>query len=600
MAKADLDDIEIDVGALKKRYAEEREKRIRPDAIHQYQEAKGEFAHFAQDPWTDPNFTRDPVIEDVDVLIIGGGLGGLLAGCYLRQRGIKSMRIIDKAGDFGGTWYWNRYPGCACDVDAYIYLPLLEEIGHIPTEKYAKAGEIYEHCRRTAQHFDLYTAALFQTEVHELCWDPERKRWIVSTDRKDRIAARFIVSCTGLLSKPKLPGIPGIETFAGRCFHTSRWNYKYTGGDEKGNMTGLNDKIVGVIGTGSTGIQVVPAVAKDAKHLYVFQRSPSSVDYRGNKPTDPEWVKTLKPGWYNDRMINFSVITSGYARAADLIDDAWTEIMKIVAPPGDGETAIDPAAVQVAEMKKMEHMRRRIDEIVRDPEVAEALKPYYHYGCKRPTFSDEYLQAYNRPNVTLVDTKGKGIERITPNGAVVEGKEYNLDCLIFATGFDFMREYGRQSGMKIYGRGGRPLSEHWSEGARTLFGMQTHGFPNFFLMNLIQAGVSQNYTHTADEQTKHIAYIISECMQRSFETVEPTKEAEDAWVKEILSLCGSRREFMENCIPSYYSYEGKRDPAYELNDLYMGGPIQYFENLKAWRNAGNMPGLDTTKQHDAS
>jgi len=588
-------DIEIDVDALNKKYAEERAKRLRDDAVHQYSHLSGAFADFDKDPHGDPNFTRDPIVEDTDVLVIGGGFAALLAGARLSEAGVKDIRIVEKGADFGGTWYWNRYPGCACDVEAYVYMPMLEEMGYLPTEKYAKAPEIYAHVKKLAERYDLYPAGVFQTMVEKLVWDEKRNRWIVHTDRGDRISARFVISATGLLSTAKLPGIPGIESFAGRSFHTSRWDYDYTGGSSTTPMDKLADKVVGVIGTGSTGIQVIPEVAKTAKHLYVFQRTPSSVDVRNNRPTDPEFVKTLEPGWQRKRRDNFTLLTSGGTAAEDMVGDAWTDIVRNVGAIAGGDNEMpDPAEIQKAQFRRMEQTRQRVAATVKDPATAEALKPYYHYFCKRPGFHDNYLPTFNRPNVTLVDTKGKGVERITPKGVVVDGKEYPLDLLVYATGFDFMTEYSKESGVEVIGPGGQPLDQHWDHGARTLFGLQTHGFPNFFLMSLIQSGVSVNYVHIADEQTKHMAYIISECLKRGIETIQPTQEAEDAWVEEVVSSGADRRAFIESCTPSLFNQEGKRDRAVELNDLYAKGPLVYIKLLEDWRAEGHMQGMETT------
>jgi cyclohexanone monooxygenase len=580
---------DIDLEALNRKYEEERRKRLRDDAINQYQELKGKFAHFDRDPYVEPGFTRPAVREDVNVLIIGGGFGGLLAGARLRQAGLDNIRVIEKGGE-----YWNRYPGIACDVESYVYMPLLEEMGYVPTEKYASGAEIFAYCKQIAERFDLYRAALFQTQVSTVVWDESRQRWIVSTNRDDKISARFVISCTGLLSKPKLPGIPGIETFQGHSFHTSRWDYGYTGGDYRGNLTGLKDKIVGIIGTGSTGIQVIPHLAQSSKHLYVFQRTPSSIDVRNNRPTDPSWAKTLQPGWQRKRMDNFTLITSGVMQSEDLVDDAWTEIARHCAPPTGGEAPADPATLQLAEMKKMELVRQRIERIVKDKATAEALKPYYHYFCKRPGFHDEYLDSFNRPNVTLVDTAGRGVERITPAGAVVAGKEYPLDCLIFATGFDFMTEFTRESGLDIRGRNGLALAEHWADGAHTLYGIHTRGFPNFFLMSLVQAGISINYMHIADVQTQHIAYVISQTLSRGCTTVEPSEAAEKEWVESIVALSGPRRAFLEACIPGYFNYEGKRKKSVELNEPYGGGAIEYIKIIEDWRAEGALRGLELT------
>jgi len=589
-----LDDVDIDIAALNRKYAEERDKRKRGDAMGQYQALQGKFAAFDHDPHAAPQFERDPVVEDIDVLIIGGGFAGLLTGGRLREKGVKSLRIIEKGADFGGTWYWNRYPGAACDVESYIYLPMLEELGYVPSQRYPKAAEIYAHCQKLAQRFDLYPAALFQTQVRRVEWDESRQRWRVGTDREDAIYARFVVSCTGLLSTPKLPGIPGMESFAGHAFHTSRWDYAYTGGDGEGNLTGLTGKVVGIIGTGSTGIQTIPHLGAWAKHLYVFQRTPSSVDVRNNEPTDPEFLKSQKPGWQRERRDNFTTIVGGGYVPVDLVQDSWTDIIRHVVPRlVDGTPVMDADAVKLAEMKKMELTRRRVDAIVKDKTVAEALKPYFNYFCKRPCFHDEYLEAYNRSNVDLIDTQGKGVERITERGVIVAGREYALDCLIFATGFDFLTDYSREAGMQVIGPGGQPLSKHWEEGPRTLYGFMSHGFPNLFTMSIAQAGAAVNYVHIADEQTKTIVHVILECIRRGVATIQPTQQAEDDWVEGIVSGAKGRRAFLEACTPGYYNYEGKRERSAALNDFYAAGPMAYVKLLDEWRANPDLPGLET-------
>jgi cyclohexanone monooxygenase len=586
------DGIDIDVKALDRKYAEERDKRQRSDALGQYQAMQGKFAGFATDPHADPEFKREAIIEAVDVLIIGGGFAGLLTGARLHEQGVKNIRIIEQGSDFGGTWYWNRYPGAACDVESLIYLPMLEEMGYLPSERYPQAAEIYAYCRKLAERFALYPLALFQTQVRRVEWDESRTAWRVSTDRADQISARFVVSCTGLLSKPKLPGIPGIETFEGHAFHTSRWCYRYTGGDAEGGLTGLADKVVGIIGTGSTGVQTVPRLAEWAKRLFVFQRTPSSVDVRNNAPIDPQFLKTLEPGWQQQRRENFTAIVGGEYASVDMVQDSWTDIIRHVAPRlADGTPVADPDAIKLAEMRKMELVRRRVDAIVKDKATAESLKPYFHYFCKRPCFHDEYLEAFNRPNVDLVDTKGRGVERITPRGVVAAGREYPLDCLIFATGFDFLIDYSREAGMHVIGQGGRALSQHWENGPRTLYGFMTHGFPNFFTMSIAQTGAAVNYVHMADEQTKTIVHVIMRSMQCGAKTVQPTVEAEDEWVRMVVSGAAGRRAFLETCTPGYYNYEGKRDRSAELNDFYAPGPMAYARLLDHWRQQPDFPGL---------
>lgn len=588
------DDIEIDIDALERRYAAERDKRLRSDATEQFQALTGGFADFAQDPNAEPDFDRAAITEDIDVLIIGGGFAGLLAAARLRQKGVRDIRIVEKGAGFGGAWYWNRYPGAACDVESYIYLPMLEELSYLPNQRYIGSAEIRAHCERLASHFELHDAALFQTHVDKLAWDGSAKRWLATTSRNDHIRARFVISCTGLLSNPKMPKIAGLENFGGHVFHTSRWDYAYTGGNEiDGNLEKLADKRVGIIGTGSTGIQVIPHLGRWAKQLYVFQRTPSSVDIRNNGPTDPALLASFEPGWQRERRNNFTNLVGGGFSEVDLVRDSWTDIIRNVAPRmEDGTPVADAAMIRLAEMKKMERTRRRVDEIVTDPATAEALKPYFHYFCKRPCFHDEYLPTFNRPNVTLVDTRGRGVEQITPSGVVFDGNRYDLDCLIFATGFDFLTRYWLEANMELIGEDARPLSEHWREGPRTLFGIQTRGFPNLFLASIAQAGAAVNYVHTSDEQTQTIAHLIAECVHRGAETVQPTQPAQDDWVDGIVKGSPARRAFLEACTPGYYNYEGKRESYAQLNDFYPDGPMAYIDRLCAWRTEADCPGFE--------
>jgi len=588
----------FDAAALRDRYREERDKRLRTDGNEQYLEVKGEFAHFLDDPYATPGFEREALNDEVEVLVIGGGFGGLLAGARLRQAGVEDIRIIDPASDFGGTWYWNRYPGIACDIESYTYLPLLEEVGYVPKEKYSFGREILEHSQAIARKFDLYRDVCFQTRVEELRWDEEESRWIVSTNRGDRMKAHYLCMATGPLNRPKLPGIPGVEEYEGHSFHASRWDYEYTGGDSDGNLTGLEGKRVGIIGTGATAVQCVPHVGASAEHLYVFQRTPSSIDVKNSPPTDPEWAQSLKPGWHQHRMDNFNSLVSGIPQEEDLVSDGWTDLIgKLVVGMRQGASAdLSPEgiarAVELADFEKMEEIRARVDSIVLDPETAEALKPYYRQFCKRPCFHNEYLDTFNRPNVTLVDTEGKGVERITKKGVVVAGHEYELDCLIYASGFEVGTDYSRRAGVEIYGRGGQSLTEKWEEGVRTFHGMHIHGFPNCFIMSNPQAGFTASYPHLLDEQAKHLAYIIRVGGERNLDKVEVSAEREASWVQQCIDKARDAGDFLENCTPGYYNNEGRSSQRSAQNGFYGGGSIEFFKILEDWRADDQLEGMD--------
>jgi len=588
----------FDPAQLRARYREERDKRLRADANEQYVNATGAYAHYLDDPYVAPGFKRTELEDDVQVVVIGGGFGGLLAGARLREAGVDDLRIIEKGGDFGGTWYWNRYPGAMCDIESYIYLPLLEEIGYVPKEKYTRAPEILAHSRAIGKHYDLYRSACFQTEVTELRWDDTCARWVVSTNRGDRIRARFVALANGPLNRPKLPGIPGIESFKGHSFHTSRWDYGYTGGNSEGNLVGLRGKRVGIIGTGATAVQCVPHLGAFAEHLYVFQRTPSSIDVRANRPTDPEWAKSLQAGWHRQRMDNFNILVSGGFQAEDLVMDGWTDIIRkllfqIQDNPGAALADVG-RTLETADFEKMEQIRARVESIVQDPATAEALKPWYRQFCKRPCFHDEYLQTFNRTNVTLVDTRGRGVERITESGVVAAGREYELDCLIYGTGFEVGTDYSRRAGYPVIGRDGLTLSAKWADGMRTLHGMHSRGFPNCFIMGNQQSAFTANFPHALDELSRQIAYIVRHALDRGVRTLEASEAAESQWVETIIGLSRLSRDFLESCTPGYYNNEGKVSNLTAQNGFYGGGPVQFFKLLQDWRDAGTLAGLDVT------
>ncbi len=596
-------EIDFEPDALLAKYLAERDKRIREDGNAQYVEVKAEFSRYVEDPYVDPGFTRDSVFDEVEFAIIGGGFGGLLMGARLREAGFDDIRVVENAGDFGGTWYWNRYPGAMCDVESYCYLPLLEELGYMPKHKYSFAPEILEHSRRIARHYNLYQNALLQTGVTELRWDEDAAHWIISTNRGDRFKARYVAMANGPLSRPKLPGIPGINDFKGYTFHTSRWDYGYTGGDSYGNLTELKDKTVGIIGTGATAIQCIPHLGAAAKRLYVFQRTPSSVDVRNNAETDPAWVASLEPGWQKRRMENFNVLVSGGDQDEDLVHDGWTDIFRNLTGTAAKEASRklgrrlnseERAELMVlADYKKMNQVRARVDAIVKDPKTAAALKPWYRQFCKRPCFHDEYLPTYNRPNVALIDTHGKGVERLTERGVVANGREYEVDCLIFATGFEVGTSYTRRAGYDIVGRGGKTLSEHWSNGLRTLHGLTTHGFPNCFFLGFTQTAITISVPQALGEQARHVTHLVSEARARGHRVLEATAEGEGGYVDEVRSLARIGQRFYMECTPGYYNSEGAAGNRNGFfSDMYGAGPLRFFEMLQEWRANGDMEGLD--------
>ena len=598
---ADKTDLGFDPEALREKYRQERDRRLRDDGNAQYVEIAGDYARYLEDPFAPSDFSRDPIERDVDLVCFGGGFSGLLTGARLREKGVDDFLIIEKGADFGGTWYWNRYPGAACDTESYIYMPLLEETGYLPAAKYAKAPELFEHSRRIGRHFRLYENALFQTEAKDARWDENSSRWIVTTNRGDVLRARFIVVAGGLLHRPKLPGIPGVDTFKGHSFHTSRWDYGYTGGDSSGNMTGLADKVVGIIGTGATAVQCVPHLGASAKDLFVFQRTPSSVDVRNDRPTDPAWASSLRPGWQKARIDNFSAVVSGEEFDEDMVNDGWTDLIGNILllarrKERAGEKVEDPQTlIQFADYQKMERVRSRVDEIVQDKMTADALKPWYDQFCKRPCFHDQYLQTFNRPNVHLIDTAGKGVERITENGVVVAGKEYKLDCLIYSTGFEVGTDYSRRIGMEITGRDGITLTKKFEGGAETLHGIFSRGFPNMLLIQTAQGGYSANFQHMLAETAKHIAFVASEALKNDLRTLEPEAQAEADWVKSIVRMSNFRAPFLKECTPGYYNNEGQPDEVTAKNGSYLKGPNAFVRLLEGWRAEGTMRGLEVSR-----
>ena len=582
---SDVDPATIE--AAKARAAEERAKRLREEGLAQYESL--EEHHLDRDPWADPDFTRDPVTEDVDVVVLGGGFAGLLAGINLTKRGITSFRIVEKAADFGGTWYWNRYPGCMCDVDATIYLPLLEETGYMPTEKYASATEIFGYCQLLGRHFGLYDHALFQTEVESLVWDDDASRWDLVTSRGDHIRTRFFIAAGGLMHKAKLPGIDGIDQFAGKAFHTTRWDYEYTGGSPTEPLDRLADKTVGIIGTGATAVQVVPQLARSAKDVYVFQRTPSAVGVRAQQQIDEEWFRSLPPGWQAERTRNFTEVVTGNKPGVDLVADGWGKVLgtDTQREPADEE---ERQRLEQIDFEIMEGFRQRIDEVVEDPETAEKLKPWYGKHCKRICFHDEYLQSFNLPNVHLVDTNGQGVREMTAAGPVVAGVEYPLDLLVFASGFEITTGLVDRLGFDPVGRGGVRLSERWHDGTHSLHGILTAEMPNFFVVSFIQAGFGLNFVHFLSESTGHITWLIDHCLHEGIASIEATVEAEDEWLNVLWAASGPLARYNKSCTPSYGNSEGSRTMLAARAAVFPGALMDYAAHLEQWRDAGDLEG----------
>jgi cyclohexanone monooxygenase len=524
---------------------------------------------------------REPLTDEVDVIVIGGGFTGLITAARLRESGVERVRIIEKGADVGGVWYWNQYPGVRCDVDSYVYLPLLEEVGTVPTEKYSEGSEILEHCRKLATNYDLYADACFGTQVTGVEWDEDISRWIVRTDRNDSIRARFVCLGSGVLDLPKVPDLPGLKDFEGHSFHTSRWDYGYTGGDSHGGLVNLTDKRVAVIGTAASAIQCVPVLAEYAKELFVVQRTPSVIDIRDNRSTDLEWFTQQEPGWQKRRMENFTAITSGVPQEVDLVADRTTMMLGPAGRPAG--PPLPPAEMAKARLlgnyTKMEELRARISTIVSDPDTAESLKPYYNLGCKRPQFSDVYLDTFNKSNVTLIDTQGRGVDRMTRDGFEVDGTEYDVDCVVFATGFAGGLPLSEAAGFEVSGRHGVTLASKWRHGTRSLHGIYTNGFPNLFVIGGVsQAVLTINFSHGVDEQASHVAAVISRCTQDGASAVDVTPEAEDRWAGIIETKAAERSKIDLECTPA--------DHVDLFNSTYGGGPLEYFAILDEWLQNG--------------
>lgn len=582
---------EIDPKKLKEKYAEERDKRLNSSTGRKYALAKDYEGSLTEDLWRKRQNDRAPRREEIDVLVVGGGMSGIMTATRLIQNGVTDLRLIERGADFGGTWYWNQYPGAACDSEAHIYLPFLDDTGYVPSQKYTGQPEIQAYLKQLASFGGVTPRALFNTKAQSLTWDEVSQRWIVRTDVGDEFRARFIALCAGSFLQPKLPSMEGVEAFRGHMFLNSRWDYDYTGGAPGDpQLKKLRDKRVGIIGTGCSAVQSIPHLAQWAKELYVFQRTPSMVNYRANAKTDPEWAKSLEPGWQEKRMDNFEICLLTPAEAKeDLVADAWTELARSMADlerakaAAGGTVADDTELMQIADFLTMAGYWDRVDEIVADKKTAEALKAYYYVNCKRPTFHDEYLPAFNRPNVTLVDTQGKGVERIAPEGVVVGGELFEVDCIIFATGFEVFTHTYVTGEYTVTGAGGQSLQDKWSKQFGTLHGMLTHGFPNMVLVgHMRDGGGTTNSNYPFHYQSTHVAKIIKRTIDSGASSFDVTKEAEDGWRRAMRQKAPPIQKFLADCTPGYLNNEGHVDDSALRLSIYGGGSLEYAAILKDW------------------
>jgi cyclohexanone monooxygenase len=596
---------EIDIPALRAKYRRERDRRISKQHNDQYVPASGKWKDvYEVDPYT-PVAPREAIAGETDVVILGAGYCGMMVATQLKRAGITDFYNIDHGGNFGGTWYWNRYPGIQCDNDSLVYMPLLEETGYMPSKKFCDGHEIHDHCQIIADTYGLRDNALFHTLIEELVWNGEENRWLVRTNRGDAIRARFVVLAMGPLNKPKLPGIPGLDQFKGKVFHTARWDYDYTGGGWRDPVLDkLKDKKVAIVGTGATAIQVVPYLAKYAAQTYVVQRTPSTIDARDNRPIDPEWYAAQKPGWQQERIRNFH--HAAMERLApdepDLVQDIWTEISRNVSAELEAEGWPDVAPEdyaarrEVMDYRVMERLRARCD-VVEDSATAEALKPYYRYLCKRPASNDEFYPAFNQPNVHLVDVaETRGLERLTETGFVHQGVEHEIDCLILASGYEVTNDLDRRWGIaRIEGEGGLSIYDYWREGFRTFQGMTANQFPNMFFTGFTQAAANASNSKTFIDQGFHIGHIASEALKRGAVRVEPSPEAQEAYIRHLRAIAVDNSAYVNECTPSYFNNEGDQTKKRGIFGEPWGEGYYAFEEMLAkWRDAGDLAGLDLT------
>ena len=472
---------------------------------------------------------------EVDAVVVGAGLAGMYAHFRLRQLGL-TIRGFEAAGDVGGTWWWNRYPGARCDIESmdysYSFSPQLEQEWEW-TERYATQPEILRYVNHVADRFELRRDIQFATKVTSARWDGAAARWDVETDKADRVRTRFLLMATGCLSAAKLPEIEGIESFGGDVFHTGRWPH------EDVDFTGRR---VGVIGTGSSGIQSIPIIAGEAAELVVFQRTPNYSVPARNAPLDPEFVSRRKASYRKHRadmlQTRGGVVVKASEEPAMSVDEderqrrfveGWQSGSLFGMITTFGDLALDPEANETA----AEFARARIREIVRDPEVAERLSPRsYPFGTKRLCLDTDYYATFNRDNVSLVDLRQEPITSVTATGLKTTAAEYFFDTLVLATGFDAMT--GPLLGPDIIGVGGMELRDKWSSGPRTYLGLSTAGFPNLFMITGPGSpSVLTNMVVSIEQHVDWVAGCIDHMAKSGLDVIDATVDAEEAWVAHV-------------------------------------------------------------------
>ena len=517
-----------------------------------YMAMEGEFSRYLEDVYSADPVAREALDDECEILVVGAGFAGLLLWYKLQDAGFTDVRFCEKGGDVGGTWYWNRYPGIACDVEAYSYLPLLEEMGYVPSMRFASGFEIMEYCQNLAEKFGFYDHCLFHTTVDRTEWDEDTARWTVYTDRGDAMKARYVILANGILTTPQLARIDGMETYQGDSFHTSRWDYNID----------LAGKKVGIIGTGATAVQVIPEIAKVVGDLYVFQRTPSSIDIRDQRATTDEererWAQ--EENWAKKRRARFAKISTGRT-ALQANEDYLSGKVDDFRERKVHATKLAPEELVQKQLdtnfRIMEQIRARVDAVVEDPATAEALKPYYPYGCKRPTFHDEFLPTFNRPNVHLVDTAPVGVQEINERGIVHDGKQYDLDVIIYATGFQWM---ATSTFNMIKGRGGRTLRDKWQEeGTKTFLGLHSEGFPNLFIVSGPQGGGgSFNFTAAIDQHADYVLWMLETLREQGMNIVDIKSEPEEQYA-EHCKQADIATAPLRDCI-TYYNGHGEAEP----------------------------------------